>query len=87
MNYASMIPFCKFSKFSDLICTNLVSLLTKLLFFAKTKALCGSNILLNERPKYNHYAGNPPEIYFWRTYVQQEIDLVEIRNRQITAFI
>lgn len=39
-----------------------------------------------ERLKYNHYQGNPPESYFWRTYDQQEIDLVEVRNRQITAF-
>lgn len=41
---------------------------------------------LNERLKYNHYAGNPPESYFWRTYDQQEIDLVEVRNREIMAF-
>ena len=41
---------------------------------------------LNERIKYNHYSGNPPESYFWRTYDQQEIDLVEVRNKQTTAF-
>ncbi|MEQ1746780.1 MAG: ATP-binding protein [Saprospiraceae bacterium] len=39
-----------------------------------------------ERMKHNHYLGNPPESYFWRTYDQQEIDLVEVQNRQITAF-
>jgi len=41
---------------------------------------------VNERFKHNHYQGNPPESYFWRTYDQQEIDLVEVRNRQIMAF-
>ena len=41
---------------------------------------------INERLKFNHYEGNPPESYFWRTYDQQEIDLVEVRNRQISAF-
>lgn len=41
---------------------------------------------INERLKYNSYAGNPPESYFWRTYDQQEIDLIEVQNRQITAF-
>lgn len=41
---------------------------------------------INERLKFNQYAGNPPESYFWRTYDQQEIDLVEVQNRQIQAF-
>ena len=39
-----------------------------------------------ERLKFNHYAGNPPESFFWRTYDQQEIDLVEVKNRQVAAF-
>jgi predicted AAA+ superfamily ATPase len=41
---------------------------------------------INERLKYNHYLGNPPESYFWRTYDQQEIDLVEVIDRKMTAF-
>lgn len=39
-----------------------------------------------ERMKHNHYQGNPPASYFWRTYDQQEIDLIEVRNREIAAF-
>lgn len=41
---------------------------------------------INERLKHNHYSGYSPESYFWRTYDQQEIDLVEVYNRKITAF-
>lgn len=50
------------------------------------KGILWEQHFINERLKYNHYQGNPPESYFWRTYDQQEIDLVEVRNRQITAF-
>lgn len=41
---------------------------------------------LGERLKMNHYDGATAESYFWRTYDQQEIDLVEVRNQQIMAF-
>ena len=35
------------------------------------------NYILAERLKYNLYTGHLAESYFWRTYDQQEIDLVE----------
>ncbi len=35
------------------------------------------NFLITERLKRNHYQKIPVNIYFWRTYNQQEIDLVE----------
>ncbi len=50
------------------------------------KGMLWEQHFINERMKYNHYQGNPPESYFWRTYDQQEIDLVEVHNRQIAAF-
>jgi len=50
------------------------------------KGLLWEQYFIVERLKHTHYLGNPPESYFWRTYDQQEIDLVEVRNRQITAF-
>ncbi len=39
-----------------------------------------------ERIKLNKYAGTDAEFFFWRTYDQQEIDLVEKRNKQLFAF-
>lgn len=42
---------------------------------------------LSERIKYNHYRGYQPQYYFWRTYDQQELDLLELNNQQeLTAF-
>jgi predicted AAA+ superfamily ATPase len=37
---------------------------------------------ISERIKFNAYRGYTPRYYFWRTYDQQEIDLIEINNRQ-----
>ncbi len=43
--------------------------------------------ILSERMKFNNYRGYQPQYYFWRTYDQQELDLIEVNNRQeITAF-
>ncbi|NBP05172.1 MAG: ATP-binding protein [Bacteroidetes bacterium] len=42
--------------------------------------------ILSERNKFHAYSGHNPECYFWRTYDQQEIDLIEIENKQLTAF-
>jgi len=39
-----------------------------------------------ERMKVNHYANTGAEYYFWRTYDQQEIDLIEKKGDQINAF-
>lgn len=42
---------------------------------------------LSERMKFNSYSEYFPQYYFWRTYDQQEIDLIEINNKQeISAF-
>jgi len=41
---------------------------------------------LSERQKHNHYHLLSPEYFFWRTYDQQEIDLIEVQGKQILAF-
>lgn len=41
---------------------------------------------INERFKYLGYSGRFVESYFWRTYDQQEIDLVEVEQQAIRAF-
>ncbi|HEY4289449.1 MAG TPA: ATP-binding protein [Puia sp.] len=40
---------------------------------------------LSERIKFNSYRGYNPQYYFWRTYDQQELDLIEVNNRQELA--
>ncbi len=37
---------------------------------------------LSERIKYNSYKGYFPKYFFWRTYDGQEIDLLELNNKQ-----
>ncbi len=37
---------------------------------------------LSERIKYNSYTNYFPQYFFWRTYDGQEIDLIEINNKQ-----
>lgn len=44
------------------------------------------NYLMVERLKKNNYEQNFKEIYFWRTYDQQEIDCIEEKNQEIEAF-
>ncbi|MDZ7897092.1 MAG: ATP-binding protein [Arcicella sp.] len=44
------------------------------------------NYLMMERLKKNKYARNYKETYFWRTYDQQEIDCIEVKNQEIEAF-
>lgn len=42
---------------------------------------------ISERIKFNSYRGYHPQYYFWRTYDQQELDLLEVNSRQeMTAF-
>ena len=42
---------------------------------------------MSERIKLNAYRGYTPQYYFWRTYDQQEIDLIEVNSRQeMSAF-
>ena len=44
------------------------------------------NYLLAERRKKNEYERANKEMYFWRTYDQQEIDCLETKNGEIAAF-
>ncbi len=41
--------------------------------------------ILAERIKYNSYNQNAVESYFWRTYDQQEIDLIEVKDTELLA--
>lgn len=44
------------------------------------------NFVISERRKRQFWAGNSLNNYFWRTYDQQEIDLVEEKDGQLHAF-
>lgn len=44
------------------------------------------NYIVTERLKKNSYDGQLVNSYFWRTYDQQEIDLLEEQNGMLTAF-
>ena len=44
------------------------------------------NYLMSERMKVNHYLKRRVNSYFWRTYDQQEIDLVEEKAEELFAF-
>lgn len=48
--------------------------------------LLWENYLVSERIKANHYHNNYVNTYFWRTYDQKEIDLVEESNGQIKGY-
>lgn len=44
------------------------------------------NYLMAERIKRNAYSENNVIPYFWRTYDQQEIDLIEVKDGKLSAF-
>jgi hypothetical protein len=44
------------------------------------------NYLMIERLKYNQRAGRAVNTYFWRTYDQKEIDLIEEHGGRLTGF-
>lgn len=44
------------------------------------------NFFVSERFKYNHYNQNYAKSFFWRSFQQQEIDLIEVENGEITAY-
>jgi predicted AAA+ superfamily ATPase len=44
------------------------------------------NYLISERKKKNLNENSDKELYFWRTYDGQEIDLIEIHENNISAF-
>lgn len=50
------------------------------------KGMLWENYLFMERLKRNTYLKQQTEYYFWRTYDQQEVDLVEINNKKINTF-
>lgn len=44
------------------------------------------NYCISERMKRNHYLAQPCNYYFWRTYDQQEIDLIEESGGELRGF-
>jgi predicted AAA+ superfamily ATPase len=44
------------------------------------------NFLMSERQKINHYSLYFPNIYFWRTHQQQEIDYLELYGGHLRSF-
>ena len=44
------------------------------------------NYLASERVKFNTYTRAFPYTYFWRTYDQQELDWIELKNEQLNAY-
>ena len=44
------------------------------------------NFMIIERMKRNAYAGNTANYYFWRTYDQKEIDLIEEKGGRLMGF-
>jgi uncharacterized protein len=44
------------------------------------------NYIISERYKRTHYKGFYSKLYFWRTYDQQEIDLIEVDEGKTNAF-
>jgi predicted AAA+ superfamily ATPase len=53
------------------------------------RADCGAlweNFFMMEREKYRAYRSVIANVYFWRTYRQQEIDLIEEREGRLYAY-
>jgi len=50
------------------------------------RGMLWENYLFMERLKRNTYLKQQPDYFFWRTYDQQEIDLLEVTNKKIRAF-
>jgi hypothetical protein len=44
------------------------------------------NYLVSERMKFNAYSGRHPYTYFWRTYDQQEIDWLELKDEHLAGY-
>ena len=44
------------------------------------------NFLMSKRMKQNIYKSSYAKMYFWRTTQQQEVDLVEEKNGELTGF-
>ncbi|HEY1040880.1 MAG TPA: ATP-binding protein [Bacteroidia bacterium] len=50
------------------------------------RGMLWENYVFMERVKRNEILKKKPDYYFWRTYDQQEIDLLEYQNRKLSAF-
>ena len=50
------------------------------------KGALWENFCINERIKWNQAQGNHQNIYFWRSYAQQEVDYIEESDGQLHAF-
>lgn len=50
------------------------------------KGMLWENYVFMERLKRNAYKKQNTDYHFWRTYDQQEIDLIEVKNKKIQAF-
>lgn len=50
------------------------------------RGMLWENYLFMERLKKNTYLHHPASYFFWRTYDQQEIDLVETHGKKISSF-
>lgn len=50
------------------------------------KGMLWENYLFMERLKRNTYKNQNPDYHFWRTYDQQEIDLLEVNQKKVAAF-
>ncbi|MBA2499017.1 MAG: ATP-binding protein [Chitinophagaceae bacterium] len=58
----------------------------KLLSIRKDTGLLWENYLIAERIKRNAYDGKNVQYFFWRNYNQQEVDMIEFENGQLTAY-
>ena len=58
----------------------------RLLALRNDTGLLWENYLVAERIKRNSYDGKNVQYYFWRNYNQQEVDLLEMENGQISAY-
>jgi uncharacterized protein len=44
------------------------------------------NYIISERMKFNAYNQAGSQLYFWRNYLQREIDLIEVKDNRIHAY-
>lgn len=52
----------------------------------KDVGMLWENFMVSEWVKKNHFHLENKELYFWRTYDGQELDLVEVRDGKVTGF-
>lgn len=50
------------------------------------RGMLWENYLFTERLKRNTYLKHNPDYFFWRTYDQQEIDMLELKNKKLEAY-